>query len=624
MKKYIFWSGFILIFTLSILSRSCKEGIVLDIKKLTYDNNKIITVGRNLDVPVDALKDTLSLKFLKSGNAGQYNWQLTGPVYLKLNGITLNKYNLDAVSKIEVRCGGKRISISREQIIAETERFNDDNDGVRYVSLKDIVNKINGPENYEFIKDSVKSVISCDDAETKPCIVILDKHTQLTLSDGSIAGFTSKGTVQTDAKSNLSLQFFKVYTSELYGLKDPDHHFNIGNISYQSTVKPIFTSYGASEIILQGTDSQRISFNKHYRSIIPAEAMDSARLNCPDSQKILVKQKAQAVFAKNALYIDNYSPSVASPIGFFDNQRGFQLLTAGNPVTDKEFRVYPINFNLFFTGFLPLLLMAIIVFCWLRFILTKSSKIYETAVSTIQLDDVWKPHYFLLLGILFCLGLGRLLVGYNLSYTSPYFTFAFPTAVAVAPLIILLVGVIWTIFLLAHSEYGIQSALRKVKTPFRVLFSLFPFLSILLLNGYIEANFPFYMDEFKNELRKTITSRLFSGNLDDSPVFVLTLSAILFLGLILWMVLLFLLWRNSTSDKNEPQKNIPFFKIPVFWAVTTIVSVWAVVFFVLGGNSYSAGLLLVVIYVIYFKDIFARELGIRLPEARSRYMFDHQ
>ena len=535
-------SLFLLLLTLSFAA--CKNAFVLDIRSLVLDKNRPVVFGEKGDLLINGLPDS-ALSIAYDPGDSSWSWRLLHPLYCKLNNKTQNALPLDSI--VTIRVG--TLQYSMQTLEKQIAPYAGNRSRVKYIGLREALEGSN--EHPGAIPGEWKSVLAVNKADRK--LILLDEAITVQLKDGRTVGYQRTGKIRA---ATLDISFFHVLSSLVLLKKGQKDLYQVKDTTFYCAVKPLFTPFGASRITLAETavgneTALKAQFDKYFRVVIPAKAVDtlvSANTNIPVS----ITQKMHASIAENELNVTNISNNNAAPLATIDKSL---TLTTTNPMLQNGDYHWSKSNKGVAIDFLPLLLVY--AFGIGMVLLNTRDDIFEHNPNNDE-KKYWRPYYLLLLTILFLLLLGRIVIGYNLSYTAPYFTFALPTAVLVGPLLLLAVILCWSAFRL------VIAGSRGFPTGLAVVFLLF------FLVGYwwfARRQFPYYYEAFRTGFHWLA----FAGN-EISYQTICTLLVLLF---ILLIALLNHAWTKVVLLAG-------FF----LFIISFIVS---------GKNSYSVALLLLVI-----------------------------
>ena len=472
---YILPFIFLLLSCKNGFKNSFKNALVIDIKGISFDKKETLVFGNNQDIIISGLPDSaLNISFSEEKNA--FNWELKKPVYFKINGITQNLFLLDSISTIII--SGKPYPI--QDILNNTESFFKNRKGKTYIEL--ISSFFKGRKGNTYIKlsnlikrDSQESLIVID-KDDKKILINLDTNVALINKSGKLLSLNTTGTI--DNSKEIKIEFFKTINGVLF-----DSNKDNGT-TYSTTVKPLYTPFGASEITIVANNKLDVLFNKHFREVIPNFVIDSALVR-NDFNLVNIKQKVFANTYDNDIYTINFSNKNSHPIGTIDDSLNFKPNANNKLLNETNLKYFKINENTFIFSIIPLIIIFGFGIC-IFFIFFKS--IYE--IDNRIDKNKWSWYFFILFIILFFLSIGRIFIGYNLAFTAPYFTFAFPTSIIIAPFLMLNVLLVWLIFF-KFADYE--------KINLKVVWFILIFV-IIICFFYFKYNFPFYLEELKKTI----------------------------------------------------------------------------------------------------------------------------
>lgn len=574
MKKNITY----LYIAISLLFSACtpnglnKDALVLDVKSLSFDKETLL-FGNEQDIMINGIHDSiLSVTRINDG----FVWKLNKPVYIALNGINPNAISFDTIQSVNFY--GQNV---KQQIVSalrnrfsETDRWFTGSDNWQYTRLADILNI-----------DSLQTLIAYRKSEKK--IILLDRSINI---NGN-RQFKSSDIIHS---KSLKIELFRTFHSEFLSNKKHEKYFHKGDTCFTTSVKSFYTPFGANEITLNNTgNATQVSFNKIYRALIPKTTIDTAYSK---NEKIPVSLR-QIQYA-NTYSNEVYSTNIANPnyweFGTIDGNYKFTV-EEKSCLKKGEYKAYRLNKWDFLKGLIPLLL---IFFLRLHVVfLTNYEYISESSIGD---KNRWQMYCFILYALLFLFSVGRIFIGFNLSYTQPFSVFAFPTAVIVSPLILLCVLLLWLVFLCM--EYDFKNILKLDNWKKRLW--LIPVNLIVITAIFVSANlllpdiFKFYWQDFTWQHCNPF------GN--DKLVFCQT---IVFLALISAILTSGLIVNNNSNKLNRLAKyGINRTKLLVLIFIAAI----AISFF-LQQSSISVSLLLLCV-ILYWLSSLTKWLEIDLNQ----------
>lgn len=524
MKKLVFY----IIAVISVFFSSCgknaldRNALVVDVKSLSFDKDTLWFGGKQ-DIMIEGLQDS-ALQIRRVEN--NFEWYLPKPAYVKFNGNTQNKILLDSISNIRVN---DTINISINEIYNELnkqKRLKNLSEIPKYTFLSDVM-KVHNNRNNSVI-DILKSVIAY--SEDEKSIILLDTNIVVTKTNGKDTCFTEKGTIQ---GNSVKIQFYRTFHSSFLSSKDTAKYFHFGDTCFTTSVKSFYTPFGAKEITLtKEKDSIKVSFNKIYRALIPTQVVDVV---CEQNDSIPISLR-QMLYANTYGY-EVYATNIANPnyweFGTIDKGYNFTV-EQKSCLFNGENESYVLNSGIFWKGLLPLL-FVFLVGLMVILPITRNSKISECQTNS---DNTrWKWYFIILYFLLFVLSIGRIFIGYNLSFTQPFSVYAFPTAVIVSPLILLCVLLFWVVFLCV--KFGFNEILGDIKQKWQRVITYILILFVVLTGIYLIASFllpdifKFYWQDFN--LLKTYICTLGSEKIS---IYILTIAFLVITSVFLTALLL--------------------------------------------------------------------------------------
>lgn len=502
------------ILPLVLFLHSCKnafkDALVIDINSVSFEKADTIVFGSNQDIIVNGLPDsTLSVTF--SENDSVFTWKLSKPAYFKLNGTTQNTISLDSVASIEA----KGLQYSTKDIKPITDRYFKNKKSNSYIKLNNIIRSLGTEVSPE--TDGLNSLIAYDEENKITKLIILDTNVVAVKPNGIRQPLKTNGSVKS---RELSIEFFRTFNSVLLDTTKKSKLFHVDDTAFFTTVKSYYTPFGANEIKITANEKLAVLFNRHFRKVIPKFAIDSA-LARNDSNSVNIKQKAHSNTYSNDLYTTNISNSNAVALGSVDASLQFAQNKNNPLLNEQNLSSFRIDKWTFLNSILPLIFVFIFGLIVIYFV-TERNDVYEIEPGQGE-SDKWQIHFWILFSALFFLSVVRIFIGYNLSFTAPYFSFAFPTAIIVSPLLLLTVLYIWLIFILHNDQdaIGLKYRIALVVVPI-VLWCVLHYV-------VIGKHFPFYIQDF----RRTFTwnpLRMSNNEVHFQTIFTLVVF-LMFIGL---------------------------------------------------------------------------------------------
>jgi len=432
-----------------------KAAVVVDVKSLAFHKDSTLWFGGNQHIMIKDLPDSV-LSITHKGDS--FVWKLKEPTYVKFNGDNKH-YAIPYDNITTITINGEDVTSQIKENALLKKRINEKTKDRRYTLL---ANVLNNPE--------LKSLISYSKKEK--LLILLDSC--ITVNDTIRFKNRNTGTINSNT---LKINFFRTSNSSFLSPKDTAKYFHWGDTCFTTSVKSYYTPFGAKEITLTLTDKKdsiKVSFNKIYRAAIPLKAIDSA-VKQNEQIPISLRQISYANTYSNEVYSQNIANPEYWEFGVIDKDYKFTI-EQKSCLLKEETKSYVLNCCNFIWGLIPLFFIFVLglVVIWL---ITQ----YSISESDNNPDnDRWKCYFIVLYFALLFLSIGRIFIGYNLSFTQPFAVYAFPTAVIVSPLILLCVLLFWILFLCM--EFGIDKILEDIKRKWqRVAFV--PLLFVVLVTG---------------------------------------------------------------------------------------------------------------------------------------------
>jgi hypothetical protein len=468
MKKIFFW-----IFPLVCVFSSCKDAVVLDINAVTFPKGKVLFFGNHGDVMIKGLPDsTLSVRYDYQNNV--FKWTMFKPAYMKINDSTCNVLELDSVQSVSFRNEIFNMNDYRKELgnfadLSDSRKF-------AYLRLSHLFRSRIPGDRSEL--DSIASLIAYARSK-RPKIVMLDTGLVFRLTNGQSISFHPNGKLLAMDK-HIKISFLQVFNAQLYN-EDHRSAFAIKDTLFFTTVKSHYTPFGANQIHIQAGEDTKVSYNRYYRTVIPVALLNSVR----GGDTVIPVNLQQQQFANNyskEVYVDDITSASEQEWISVDRANRLRLLRTSNWLVPGHFFTTTINRWSYPVALIPILFVyaAGLLLIW-HF----TEKDLHEIVSSHGESGRWRKYFFLIftaLAVLCCL---RVFIAYHLSYTAPYFTFAFPTAQSLSPLILLAVINIWLIFI-------VNSGTQAINLRLRFLLMGITCLLVAGIYGQLLWCFPFY------------------------------------------------------------------------------------------------------------------------------------
>jgi len=566
------------ILSLVLFLHSCKnafkDALVLDINSISFEKADTIVFGSNQDIIVNGLPDsTLSVTFSESDSA--FTWQLNKPAYFRLNDTTQNAISLDSIDSIEAeghQYYTKDIKPITDQFFRNQRKgflFFKKKKGNSYIKLSNIIRNLGTEVSPE--TDGLNSLIAYDEENEITKLIILDTNVSVVKTNGIRQPLKTNGSVKS---RELSVEFFRTFNSVLLDTTKKSKLFHIRDTAFFTTVKSYYTPFGANKFSITANEKLAVLFNKHFREVIPKFAIDSA-LTRNDSNSVNIKQKAHSNTYSNDLYTTNISNCNAVALGNVDASLQFAQSKNNPLLNENNLSSFRIDKRTFIYSILPLIFVFIFGLIVIYFV-TEKNDIYEIESNQGE-SSKWRNHFWILFTALFFLSVGRIFIGYNLSYTAPYFSFAFPTSIIVSPLLLLTVLYVWLIFILHNDPDAIGFKCR-------VALFVVPIVLLFILRYVVIDNFPFYIQDFPEINLRLLNPR----NWKSIEVHYLTIISLV-------ISLVFFLITVSIQLVPISRNNDISFKYLLYLIYLALL---AIGFLFFAKNSYSVSALLLAVWTL--------------------------
>jgi hypothetical protein len=482
---------------------ACKNAYVLDIYDLHYSSEKTLVFGKQ-DIIIEGLRDSaFILSYSKADSS--FHWKMNYPLYFRLNDTTINSYSLDTVKTIYIFNRALPTDLIKNELRAYSGNSKKQ---WYYVSLVDILNKL-FPQNY-LSPDSLKSVIGLKGKEMR--LIILDKN----VGTENLSGTRSNLRLQGDCRGKISLNFFNPRRASV--IFKQKKFFHNSDTTFFTSVKALFTPLGASKFSiysLKDTGDIVVKYDKLYRSVIPSVIIEN-KLKEDENLEVAISQIQHSKPYFNNIIIPKYSNSDTGTAGTVDSS--YRFIPISKNILNYQF--YHIDFLTFLYPFLLLISVYLFGFFIIKKIVSKD--FYEIAPNCGEYSK-WYSYYQILFFVLFLLCVGRIIIAYNLSYTYPYFEFAFPNSTIVSVFVLFSVLLGWVIIY----KGGHPTSYKKKKIGLPFVISFFTLSCGLILVLFLNHSF-------------FIKNQYFTRNIFiESPTYIMTVR-VLFVSVLVGLTAIFI------------------------------------------------------------------------------------
>jgi|GEM_PF-1968566 len=577
-----------------------KSGItIIDFKTLSFDK-PAITLGDSSDVVIPNLPSNLiSVRYNTIDSS--YSWHLRTPAYIKVNHINPNKINSDSIAYIIV--AGNEFPIAEfNTALKKINRHFDipliKPDDQNYLQLEKLLFLIHG----QSLPSGIKTIYAKEDHS----FILLDTIVRLRSVTGETISFRLSDTIQ---GNSFIVEFYNPVRYSLFPSDKTKDFLQNADTSYHVKVISQYTNWGASLFTIEHvkeTKSLVVSFDKPFRYSFSNEVIQS-KLKSNNNIPINLMQDFESSFLTNDLIMPNFSFDKQGPLGQISSMekiQGIKVITKSNKPT-------------FIFYLLPLLFVYI--FLLAIFLWHKKNSLTNFLYQNLYIPNnngnektSWKNHFAWLLTILLIFLIYRIFIAFQLFYTSPYFSYTFPTAVLIAPLILIAVYSGWSINIF---KYGLNISTTKEKEIKNMRGINAVIISLLLI---ISIGWSYFLPEVKYFLKDNagfnfIWTRPFEILKSEAGPLIAVIGLIL--GLIFYEIII---WIKSTKVVVIGMEK--FFKnglFPVRFSKinaisTNIKNAWnkwirSIIFYtallsaaIAMDNAYSSLLLVVLLISIYF------------------------
>ncbi|HZY35632.1 MAG TPA: hypothetical protein VFE53_03225 [Mucilaginibacter sp.] len=365
-------------------------------------------IGRNL------------LKIAYSRKSGTVKWELSRPFGLKINGINPNAVSLDTVTYI--LAGHQEIPVSALKALSFSDQ--------KLIPLKNII----APGVNDDLRKGIRSYYSWE----KKQLILMDDVIRLKGKKGKIRSFEKTGMI---TSGQASFEFFTASVYEVFPRDQSKDYLHKGDTSYHILLSRHYTGFGASTITLEvsADPGLRVTFDKPYTYTVSektAANLVAANNNLP----VDIIQHFEESAGSSSLGIPDFSFSCKGLLGYLDLSNKIAVFSPLEIEKSPSFVIC----------ILPLMIIWSILM--MRFCIFKNSGLPGFINKHLYMPNrnasekrSWQNHFCWLLSILFLFLGYRIFIAYQLTYTSPYFTYFLPTAVLISPFVMIAVYGCWTV-----------------------------------------------------------------------------------------------------------------------------------------------------------------------------------
>jgi hypothetical protein len=436
------------------LLAACEGGWVFDIHSLSFSPPDSVYFGEGSDVWVDGMEDSAFAVHYDTAISG-IRWRMPTPLYVQVNGASLNAYGLDTI--IQIRKANGAVLFSDAEIGAIRKR---DVPSRRYLRLGLLARESRLSAGHD-----LGSLVAYGFGPS-PLLILLDDSLLVRTVGGMETGPRLEDSRAFGDGGEIRFSFFRP-TESFYLDQDKgsDGRVRLGDTVFTSSQRPMFTPFGAKEFTVSMREGRlRIALDKRYREVISDASIEGA-LGQNRRLPVGIVQEGHSSTVGNDLIVGNVSNRNEHPLARVSSE-GLIEVDDRNDLLDRAgFRFFRQNAGLFWLNVLPLLLTF---FVGRRMIKRFSESAFCDPVVPGPIfyevekgeHQAWKRHYQILFGVVCLLCLGRVLIGYKLSFTHPFFPGAFPRAVISSVVIPVSVLLVWQIIVRFAVMNGTEGALN--------------------------------------------------------------------------------------------------------------------------------------------------------------------
>ncbi|MBL7724825.1 MAG: hypothetical protein JNK27_11780 [Chitinophagaceae bacterium] len=404
---------------------------IIGFDKLQFEKNNI-SIGDSSDIVFPHVApNNLEISFKPDSNI--FRWRLLKPSYIRINGKSENAIQKEEIRSIVI--ANRIIPFSElDKIIRNYDndnRFKLKENDQNYLPLEILLHRM-GLAN---IPAGIQSIYSTKTNK----LILLDNIIGYINKNGERRALRMTDTV---SGKQLKLELFSAYRYSLYPTNRKKNFLKILDTSYHVKVNSEFTNFGASVLYISSlTQPNRpllsVAFDKPYRYAYSKEFVRE-KIKSNSNIPINISQASQATIFTNDIIIPNFSYYFNRSLGEINSPAQIKLHEAL-----KEYKR---------SGYLVCLLPLMIVFgiILLLYFFPQNISVPKFLLSNLYVISnnsgeriSWRNHFGWLFVILFVFLAYRIFIGYQLTYTGPYFTSKLPLTLMIAPLVLTAVYGIW-------------------------------------------------------------------------------------------------------------------------------------------------------------------------------------
>lgn len=563
----------LLVAFITLLFCSCnlkRNYTVFEFNSLSFDSSSI-SLGDSSHVIISGLKkNNLEISYNPADTS--FEWKTNTPTYFKINNKNPNAYKLDSIKTIVI----ENVPISKNDFekaidsITPTTIWNWV--GITHTQNLFPLKQFFSAAKNQNISEGVHSFYSNDSTT----FVLLDTIVKLVKLDGTIISYKSSDRIP---GNSFNIQFYKAIVKNSVPADSSTPSLRLKDTAFFINTYSSYTNFGASNFNISANRidtniTLKVAFDVPYRIIFSPESLEQQLLK-NDNLPVNIVQEHQASSFTINLLVPNFS--------FYYTQR-LGVLNPDNTITKK----FIINSNRtpeFLISSIPLLFVyfSVILLLW---ILKGTKTFFNDNLYTLSGHEseanAWRFYIIVLFTVLFLLLFYREYIGFQLSYTAPYFSFIFPNQALIAPLIYI-------------STFGFVSmtfACFSVNNSKKLQAVLISGIGTTLLACVTIALFIYFNDPFVDIILKELKEfHWFRGGSLKTKAGVLYIFVYLFLCYYIFFFLLILYFRISQSAFITQLQSI-YVRIKAYRHSSIISALFLTVVYFGGAfmisNAYSA------------------------------------
>lgn len=470
--------------------------MVLDMEKARFAPDDTIVVGQNQTLDMSLMNDA-ELFVWYDKDSSRFHWKLSEPSYIKINGSNPNLHSLQDVLFFQFN----DVTFTIEELNSQLLRCNVEEG---YIAVSQLFEVIHPGGNYS----DIRSVIA---VKNRVLIYLDDSLLEVRDRNNHLLNVVKNGTSGDD----MTIELFDI-KKRSYFEENPGNQLFRSDTAYFAKPTPVFTAWGGSEIYCRAIRDEdtvvfEIYFDKNHRAIIPNSNIDTA-LARSDATLTSVRQYKLASVFDDYLYVPDYFNGIDPVLLRIESNHSHEVVAKN---THLNYYRAPEPAWVFLALLILTAMMMFLMFFFSRRINVPMAPDYEN----IDNSRSYGVYYAFLLGVLFLLSCFRVIIGYNLSMTPPYFPSLYHNAILVSVFVLVMVTFVWiTVYaLFSKVETGYRNNFYRTFFIYQVILFFLLFICAGLMKNLSGYNLPGPTGDLNfNQIISPISS--FLGTSDYSVV----------------------------------------------------------------------------------------------------------